>query len=113
MSLRGDYSKTEDKVTLDGIKFDDKYQGLVFCFDDLIFRDLFLKDFIQAYSNFMKVHEDNFDIQVFDQTDKKQFQCYISDFEYKEDTDIDFSGWVGVNDHGLYFNENNVRFFIN
>jgi hypothetical protein len=111
LSLRGDYSKTDNKVTLDGIKFDDKYQGIVFCFDDIIFRDLFLKDFTQSYSNFMKAHEDNFDIQVFDQTDKKQFQCFISDFEYKDDAENDFSGWVGVNADGLYFNENNVRSF--
>ena len=107
-TLRTDYSKSQNKITLDGFKFDDKYQALVFCFEDYINRDVFLREFTQSYSNFMKVHEDNFDIQVFDQSDKKNFQCYISDREYKDDQDIDFSGWVGVNQDGIYFNENNV-----
>ena len=113
-ALKGNYMNSKPlEKNLDGKIIYDKFQAIIFCFEEPTDSVLFIKDFSDSYSNNMSRNDNPFDIQTFTTEDPKKVAYFSSDIDYNtEDLDL-ITGWIITTKNGMILTDQNVKLIIN
>ena len=100
---------------LEGKVFKDQFEVFIFCLGDVEIVSEFMKNFENFYTEFINLHDNPVDLQLFTNDDPKKLIYYSSDtgtgFEHFKSDEFPV-GWGIVNEHGVHINSMNVYLLI-